>query len=118
MGLLPEQRLRREILLQRQESTCLSPRPVWRHDWRPNHQEQTILFRILRGSEARHAGDGVHCPAGATTEFIRDPVSGNITTGLGVTNVVPPALRDSIASKIATGSYWPQPTISALINHL
>ena len=62
-------------------------------------------------------GDAVHCPAGATTEFIRDPASGNITTGLGVTNVVPPALMDSIASKIATGSYWPTPTISALINN-
>jgi hypothetical protein len=62
-------------------------------------------------------GDVVHCPAGATTEFIRDPVSGNIATGLGVTNLVPPGLRDSIASKIATGSYWPAPTISALINN-
>ena len=43
-------------------------------------------------------GDAVHCPAGATTEFIRDPVSGNITTGLGVSNIVPAGLMDSIAS--------------------
>jgi hypothetical protein len=63
-------------------------------------------------------GDAVsHCPAGATTEFIRDPLSGNIATGTGVTNVIPAGLRDSIASKIATGNYWPSPTTSALINN-
>jgi hypothetical protein len=73
--------------------------------------------QVTCGGVDKVTGDAVHCPAGATTEFIRDPVSGNITTGLGVTNVVPPALMDSIASKIATGSYWPTPTISALINN-
>src|ERR1700684_1520234 len=40
-------------------------------------------------------GNHVTCPAGATTEFIRDPVSGNISTGLGVTNVIPATLIDS-----------------------
>jgi len=62
-------------------------------------------------------GNTVTCPAGATTEYIRDPVSGNISTGLGVTNIVPTALMDSIASKIAGGNYWPSPTTSALINN-
>ena len=62
-------------------------------------------------------GDSVRCPAGATTEFIRDPVSGNISTGSGVTNIVPTGLMDSIASSIAKGSYWPSPTTSALINN-
>src|ERR1700758_973855 len=31
----------------------------------------------------------INCPTGATTEFIRDPISGNISTGMGVTNVIP-----------------------------
>ena len=63
-------------------------------------------------------GDAVsNCPTGATTEFIRDPVSGTIATGANVTNVVPAGLLDSIASKIATGTYWPNPTTSALINN-
>jgi hypothetical protein len=63
-------------------------------------------------------GDAVsHCPAGATTEFIRDPISGNIATGTGVTNIIPGGLTDSIASKIATGNYWPGATTSALINN-
>jgi hypothetical protein len=48
-----------------------------------------------------------NCPAGATTEFIRDPVSGNIQNGTGVTNMIPATLMDGIASKIATASYWP-----------
>ena len=63
-------------------------------------------------------GDAVsHCPAGATTEFIRDPISGNIATGAGVTNIIPAGLMDSLASKIATGNYWPNPTTAALINN-
>src|SRR5579864_882672 len=64
-------------------------------------------------------GDTVsRCPAGATTEFLRDPISGNIASGTGVTNVVPTGLMDSIASTIATGSYWPKPNIgSALFNN-
>ncbi len=63
-------------------------------------------------------GDTVsHCPAGAATEFLRDPVSGNIASGAGVTNIVPSGMMDSIASTIATGSYWPTPTTSALFNN-
>jgi len=57
------------------------------------------------------------CPAGATTEFIRDPVSGDIASGAGVTNIVPSGLMDSIASGIANGSYWPKPNTSALFNN-
>ena len=61
-------------------------------------------------------GDAVsQCPAGATTEFIRDPVSG--ASGAGVTNIVPSGLMDSIASGIANGSYWPKPNTSALFNN-
>jgi hypothetical protein len=51
-----------------------------------------------------------NCPAGATTEFIRDPVSGNIVTGTGVTNMIPATLLDNIASKIAAANYWPTPS--------
>ena len=58
-----------------------------------------------------------NCPAGATTEFIRDPISGNIPSGTGVTNIVPSGLMDSIASSIANGNYWPQPNSSALFNN-
>ncbi len=54
-------------------------------------------------------GNHVTCPAGATTEFIRDPVSGNISTGLGVTNLIPAALMDTIAGNIAAANYWPTP---------
>jgi hypothetical protein len=54
-------------------------------------------------------GNHVTCPAGATTEFIRDPVSGNISTGLGVTNVIPATLVDTIAGKIAAANFWPTP---------
>jgi|HubBroStandDraft_4_1064222.scaffolds.fasta_scaffold00546_7 hypothetical protein len=53
-------------------------------------------------------GDTVsNCPAGATTEFVRDPISGNPKTGTGVTNIIPAAFLDTIASKIATANYWP-----------
>jgi hypothetical protein len=66
-------------------------------------------------------GDPVsHCPstvANGTTEFIRDPLSGNIATGAGVTNVIPSGLLDSIAKNIASSNYWPAPTTSALINN-
>src|ERR1700722_5244671 len=62
-------------------------------------------------------GDNVsQCPAGATTEFIRDPISGNITSGTGITNMVPSGLTDSLASGIANGTYWPQPNTTALFN--
>ncbi len=53
-----------------------------------------------------------NCPAGATKEYIRDPITGNIATGAGVTNVIPAAFIDSIAGKIATDHYWPAPTSS------
>jgi Carboxypeptidase regulatory-like domain/TonB dependent receptor len=63
-------------------------------------------------------GDHVTCTTpGATTEYIRDPVSGNISTGTGVTNVIPSGLMDSIASSVASSNYWPAPTSSALINN-
>jgi Carboxypeptidase regulatory-like domain/TonB dependent receptor len=42
------------------------------------------------------------------TGYIRDPFPGNI---------IPPSLMDSIASAIATGSYWPTPTNSNLVNN-
>ncbi|MGB2679164.1 MAG: TonB-dependent receptor [Candidatus Acidiferrum sp.] len=57
-----------------------------------------------------------NCPAGATTEYIRDPLTGNITTGLGVTNVIPAMYIDSIAGKIATANYWPTPG-NGLVNN-
>lgn len=53
-----------------------------------------------------------NCPAGATTEYIRDPLTGAAATGLGVTNTIPTALIDTIAGKIATAHYWPNPTSS------
>ncbi len=63
-------------------------------------------------------GDPVHCTdPKATTEFIRDPISGNIVTGAGVTNMIPSGLMDSIAKNIASSNYWPAPTTSALINN-
>ena len=63
-------------------------------------------------------GNAVTCTdPKATTEYIRDPVSGNVATGLGVTNVIPASLMDSIASKIAGSNYWPAPTTNALINN-
>ena len=53
-------------------------------------------------------GDVVsNCPTGATTEYIRDPLTGNISTGLGVTNVIPTVYIDSIAGKVAAANYWP-----------
>jgi hypothetical protein len=42
------------------------------------------------------------------TGYIRDPFSGNM---------IPSNLLDSIASKIATGNYWPNPTTTALVNN-
>ncbi len=52
-------------------------------------------------------GNGVsNCPATdppGTIKYIRDPISGNIQTGLGVTNIIPGPLMDTIAKSIATG---------------
>ena len=66
-------------------------------------------------------GDAVsHCPAGAapgTVEFIRDPISGNISTGTGVTNVIPGGLIDNIASGVASGNFWPTPQNNALFDN-
>ena len=73
--------------------------------------------QVTCGGTDSVTGNLVTCPAGATTEYIRDPVSGNIATGTGVTNVIPAALTDSIASKIAGSNYWPTPTTTALINN-
>jgi len=73
--------------------------------------------QVACGGVDRVTGDSVTCPAGATTEYIRDPVSGNISNGSGVTNVIPAGLMDSIASKIAGSNYWPAPTTNALINN-
>jgi hypothetical protein len=42
------------------------------------------------------------------TGYIRDPFPGNI---------IPPAMLDTIAEKIATGSYWPTPTNGNLVNN-
>src|ERR1700681_3538633 len=42
------------------------------------------------------------------TGYIRDPFSGNM---------IPSNLLDSIASKIATGNYWPNPPTPALVNN-
>ncbi|MFZ1973002.1 MAG: TonB-dependent receptor [Candidatus Acidiferrales bacterium] len=53
---------------------------------------------------------GNHVTCGTGTAFIRDPISGNISTGAGVTNIIPAAYLDTIASKIATANFWPSPT--------
>src|ERR1700751_3645565 len=58
-----------------------------------------------------------NCPSGATTEFLRDPVSGNISSGTGVTNILPANLMDSISTSIAGGSYWPTPNSSSLFKN-
>lgn len=73
---------------------------------------------VTCGASDAVTGDLVsNCPAGATTEFIRDPLSGNIASGAGVTNIVPNGMIDSIASSVANGNYWPQPNTTALINN-
>jgi hypothetical protein len=66
--------------------------------------------QVVCGSTDSVTGDPVTCPAGVaagTTEYIRDPVSGNPVTGTGVTNIIPAALMDTINSKIAAANYWP-----------
>lgn len=64
-------------------------------------------------------GNAVTCPAGTTgTVFIRDPLTGNIVTGTGVTNKITGSpLIDSLANKLATGNYWPTPQTNALTNN-
>jgi hypothetical protein len=55
-------------------------------------------------------GNAVTCPSGVatgTTEYIRDPISGNPQTGLGVTNMIPSTFLDTITSGIAAANYWP-----------
>jgi hypothetical protein len=49
-----------------------------------------------------------NCPVGATTEFIRDPIAGNS---------IPSAMMDTIASSIASGSYFPGTSNSNLVNN-
>jgi Carboxypeptidase regulatory-like domain len=64
-------------------------------------------------------GDAVsNCPAGAVSEFVRNPLTGNISTGLGATNIITGSpLLDTIAGKIAAANYWPTPMTSALANN-
>lgn len=74
--------------------------------------------QVTCGGVDSATGDAVsHCPAGATTEYIRDPISGNISTGIGVTNVIPAGMVDSIAGSIASGNYWPKPNSNGLFNN-
>ena len=73
--------------------------------------------QVTCGGTDSVTGNAVSCPAGATTEFIRDPLSGNIVTGSAVTNIIPTGLIDSIAGQVASGSYWPTPTTNDLINN-
>src|SRR6202021_4265367 len=56
-------------------------------------------------------------PPGAAAGDISGAGFGNNNTGLGVTNVIPPGLIDSIAGSVAGGNYWPKPTTSALVNN-
>jgi Carboxypeptidase regulatory-like domain len=63
-----------------------------------------------------------NCPAGSvpgmTQVFVRNPLTGNISSGLGVTNVISGnPLLDTIAGKIAAANYWPVPMGSALANN-
>jgi hypothetical protein len=64
--------------------------------------------QVTCGGTDSVTGNHVTCNTG--TAFIRDPVSGNISTGLGVTNKIPAALMDTIASNIAAANFWPSPT--------
>lgn len=74
--------------------------------------------QVTCGGVDSATGDTVsHCPAGATTEYIRDPISGNIATGTGVTNLIPAGMVDSIAGSIASGNYWPKPNGNGLFNN-
>ena len=73
--------------------------------------------QVTCGGTDTVTGNHVTCPAGATTEFIRDPVSGNISTGLGVTNMIPGTLLDTIAGKIAAANYWPTAVGSGLASN-
>jgi Carboxypeptidase regulatory-like domain len=73
--------------------------------------------QVTCGATDPVTGNPVTCPAGAATEYIRDPMTGNIATGLGVTNMIPATMMDSLASKIATGNYWPTPLTGALTNN-
>jgi hypothetical protein len=73
--------------------------------------------QVTCGGTDSVTGDSVsNCPAGATTEYIRDPISGNVQNGTGVTNMIPAALIDTIAGKIAAANYWPSPG-SGMVNN-
>lgn len=86
-----------------QEGTDYLGRPIFAGElYNPFSTRQ-----VTCGGTDSVTGDHVTCPAGATTEYIRDPINGSATTGLGVTNMIPAALLDSIASKIASANYWP-----------
>jgi len=49
------------------------------------------------------------CTAGATY-YIRDGFGATAANGWNPTNVIPASLLDRVATKIATGNYWPMPT--------
>jgi hypothetical protein len=66
-------------------------------------------------------GNAVNCPSGiaaGTTEYIRDPISGNPQTGLGVTNMIPGTFLDTITSGIASANYWPAVTSGLVSNFI
>ena len=75
--------------------------------------------QVTCGGTDSVTGNSVHCtePNSPTTEFVRDPISGNIVTGAGVTNVIPSGLMDSIATSVAGANYWPSPTTSGLASN-
>src|SRR5580658_7138009 len=96
-------------LLGAQEGTDYLGRPTYSGEiYNPFSTRQ-----VTCGGVDSVTGNPVNCggtiPVG-TTEYIRDPATGNIKTGLGVTNVLPATLIDTIASGIASANYWPIPT--------
>ncbi len=98
------------------EGTDYLGRPIYSGEvYNPFSTRQVTCGGVDNGPGG--TGNPVNCGAGiaaGTTEYIRDPVSGNATTGLGVTNVIPGGLIDTIAGGIATGHYWPAPTGSSV----
>ena len=49
-----------------------------------------------------------NCPTGAITEYIRDPIAGN---------TIPTTMMDTIASSLASGTFFPNTTNSNLVNN-
>ncbi|MGA7854860.1 MAG: TonB-dependent receptor [Candidatus Acidiferrales bacterium] len=97
-------------LLGAQSGTDYLGRPIYSGEiYNPFSTRQVTCGGVdpVTGRTVSNCGAGV---APGTTEFIRDPISGNISTGTGVTNIIPAAFLDNIASKIAAANYWPTPT--------